>query len=196
MVFSIEDLEGEENTGESSDIQHSTLPLLEQPASRPLRPRKLRQQNIETFTALRPTSLPSPSYIRPMRSQPHVDSSSQVMLPRPKVLAPDGSLSPPLQHGSSQKPTSEHDAELLKLVAAYTPSHRGAWTPDSRAWQTFTRRQDSKEVIERSGIPEEREETMEDAAERPPAVTIDRVADEGTCSLFSITNSPILIDYV
>jgi len=99
-----------------------------------------------------------------MRGQPHVDSSSQVMLPRSKVLTTlnlGGPLSPPLQHGLSPKLTSEHDAELLRLVAADTPSHRGAWTPNSRAWQTFTRRQDSKELVKRSRIPEEGEETEE-----------------------------------
>jgi hypothetical protein len=32
------------------------------------------------------------------------------------------------------------DAEILRLVAANTPSHRGAWKKDSRAWQLFVRR--------------------------------------------------------
>ena len=182
MVFALEDLGGEGNTGDSSDIQHGTLPLLEQTVPRPLRPRKMRpQNNIETFSSLRPSSLPNPSHIRPMRGQPHVDPSSHVILPRPKVptaLSFGGEREPPVQI------TTEHDAELLRLVAADTPSHRGAWAPNSRAWQTFTRRQDSKEVVERSRIPEEREgpAEMNFAVQRPPAVTADQLADDGTCS--------------
>jgi hypothetical protein len=36
------------------------------------------------------------------------------------------------------------EAEILKLVAADTPSHRGAWRKDSKAWQLFVSRQDGK----------------------------------------------------
>jgi hypothetical protein len=191
MVFALEDLESEKDAGDPSDIQYHALPLLDQAVSRPLRARKIRpQNNIDTFSSLRPSSLPNPSHIRPMRGQAHVDSSSHVMLPRSKVsttLTPGDSLSPPVQHESSLQATSEHDAELLRLVAANTPSHRGAWTPNSRAWQTFTRRQDSKEAVGRSRIPEEGEETeeMNSAGERPPAVTADQLADDGT--LYSFT---------
>jgi len=119
-----------------------------------------------------------------MRGQPHVDSS-QVMLPHPKTLTSDGSLSPPLHHGLSPKLPSEHDAELLRLVAADTPSHRGAWTPTSKAWQTFTRRHDSKENLGRSQIPEEGEEPegTDFTVERPTKVTVDQLTDDGTCSL-------------
>jgi hypothetical protein len=146
MVFALDDWEDEEYTGdsESSDIQHSILPLLEQAVSRP-RSKIRSQTNIETFSSLRPSSLPKPSHIRPMRGHPHVDSASHVMLPRPIMPTSDDSLSPP---GSHLQGTNEHDAELPRLVAANTMSHRGAWTPNSRAWQTFTRRQDSKEVAE------------------------------------------------
>ena len=198
MVFALEDLEGEEDTAESSDIQPSTLPLLEQAVSRPPRPRTIRSQNnIEIFSSLRPSSLPNPSHIRPMRGQPHVDSS-HVMLPRPKVLitpTPGGSRSPPLQHGSSPRIPTEHDAELLRLVAADTPSHRGAWTPNSRAWRTFIRRQDLKEDVDRSSrILEEGEETeeMDSAEERSNVVTGDRLADDGTCS-FALQYNLLLI---
>jgi hypothetical protein len=148
MLFALEDLEGEEDT---SDIQHSSLPLVEQAVSRPLRPKTIRSQNsIEIFSSLRPSSLPNPSHIRPMRGQPHVDSSSHMILPRPKVLVtptPDGSRSP---HGLSPHIPTEHEAELLRLVAADTPSHRGAWAPNSRAWRTFIRRQDLKEDVDRN----------------------------------------------
>jgi len=45
------------------------------------------------------------------------------------------------------------EAELLKLVAADTPSHRGAWKRDSKAWQLFIRRQDERTSVPL--IPEE-----------------------------------------
>jgi len=45
----------------------------------------------------------------------------------------------------------------LKLVAADTPSHRGAWKKDSRAWQLFVSRQGGKGQSE-SLIPEETED--------------------------------------
>lgn len=181
MVFALEDLEGEEDTaGDFSDTRHSTLPLLEPSVSRPLRPGKMRSN--EAFSSLRPSSLPNPSHIRPMRGQPHIDSS-QVILPRPKVLTTTagGSLSPSLQYGSLPGTPSEHDAELLRLVAAYTPSHRGAWTPSSKAWQTFTRRQEN---LGCSRIPEEGEDTeeMNFAVQRRPVVTEDQLTDDGTCS--------------
>lgn len=38
------------------------------------------------------------------------------------------------------EPLSFHEAEIMKLVAANTPSHRGAWKKDSPAWKTFIRR--------------------------------------------------------
>lgn len=180
MLFPLEDLEGED-TGDSSDIQHSTLPLLDQTVSRSLRPRAIRSQNnIEIFSSLRPSSLPNPSHIRPMRGQPHVDSSSShVIRPRPKVLiTPGGSHSPPLQH----IPT-EHERELLKLVAADTPSHRGAWTPNSRAWRTFIRRQDLKENVDRSGRILEEGEEMEETdsgEEKSPVIRGDQLAGDGT----------------
>ena len=40
------------------------------------------------------------------------------------------------------------------------PHVNSSWTPNSRAWQTFIRRQDSKKVIKCSGIPEEGEEAV------------------------------------
>ncbi|KAF8165661.1 hypothetical protein B0H34DRAFT_649701 [Crassisporium funariophilum] len=166
MIFPLDDMEGEEGGVEqSSEARHTTLPLLDQPASRPLRPRKTRPQNaslIETFSSLRPSSLPNPSHIRPMRSQPGVDSSSQGMmlsLPRAPAAINRGSTTPKQTSASSSPtPMNASDAEILKLVAADTPSHRGAWTPNSKAWQTFTRRQDSKDSVGRGNIPEEREE--------------------------------------
>jgi hypothetical protein len=38
----------------------------------------------------------------------------------------------------NDEPWSERELEILSLVAANTPSHRGAWTRDSAAWKKFT----------------------------------------------------------
>jgi hypothetical protein len=49
------------------------------------------------------------------------------LMPHKHVLAAASEGEPPPQ-----------DAALLRLVAADTPSHRGAWKPDSEAWRSFT----------------------------------------------------------
>lgn len=172
MIFPLDDMDGEEGPDQSSDARHNTLPLLDQPVSRPSRPRKTRPQNnasfVETFSSLRPSSLPNPSHIRPIRSQPGVDSSSQGMmlsLPRAPAAANRGATSPKQASvSSSPTPMNERDAEILKLVAADTPSHRGAWTRNSKAWQTFTRRQGSKDSVGRGNIPEEGEGETDDSS--------------------------------
>jgi len=56
------------------------------------------------------------------------------------------------------EPLDPRQAEILKLVAADTPSHRGAWKQDSRAWQLFVRRQGDKGHQSGGLIPEETED--------------------------------------
>jgi len=158
MVFDLDDLEHKEGSDKPSSSRQPSLPLLEQPAARPNRVRRPRPQTntaIDTFNSIRPSSLPPPSHIRPMRSQPGVDSSSSqgmmMSLPRAPAVVKASQAS----SSSSQVPLNEHDAELLKLVAADTPSHRGAWTPESKAWQSFTRRQDQRDGVDNDRISEE-----------------------------------------
>jgi len=177
MIFALEDMEGMGIPDIAGDPKQTTLPLLEQPASRPIRARTSRPQNkaaLEAFASLRPASLPNPSHIRPMRSQPGVDSSSQSMLP-PRVYSSTNAevlrkpASPP-----STIPPNEHDAEILKLVAADTPSHRGAWTPGSKAWRSFTRRQDSKEEANLDSVDEESNDANES---RTKPISMKKAAD-------------------
>ncbi|PPR02642.1 hypothetical protein CVT24_002125 [Panaeolus cyanescens] len=158
MIFPMEDLENNANGDVVDQGTAMSLPLVEQPPARPPRPRKLRSPNttalLESFASLRPSSLPNPSYIRPMRSSPGVDSSQAIVLPRSSLLPPSAEASQATSKASSTVPSpttmSERDMELRKLVAADTPSHRGAWTPDSKAWQMFARRQSSKEEVDQS----------------------------------------------
>ncbi|CAA7258578.1 unnamed protein product [Cyclocybe aegerita] len=166
MIFDLEDLE----TAVTAIVEGQTaLPLLEQPAGRPSRAKKARTQTsnaMDAFSTLRPSSLPNPSHIRPIRSQPGVDSSSSqgmmLSLPRVSAAAPRNKVTHVVS--SSQTPLNEQDAELLKLVAADTPSHRGAWTPDSKAWQTFTRRQDAKNGPESGKAVDDGGEAEEEAS--------------------------------
>ncbi|GLB34123.1 hypothetical protein LshimejAT787_0110070 [Lyophyllum shimeji] len=164
MIFDLEDLE-EGDTQASPSSPRPTLQLVEQPVA-PTRSRKSRPQNGDTlstsFSGLRPTSLPAPSHIRPARGQHGTDLSSPSMvlsLPKPSLPLRTEALASSVPAGSSgsQSPIDEsQDPELLKLLAADTPSHRGAWKPDSKAWQTFVRRPTGNH---RTGaIPEEGEE--------------------------------------
>lgn len=169
MIFELEDL-GEEGNESSVDFQQS-LPLIEQPAP-PVRPRKHPHRKSaelsDSFSSLRPASLPAPSHIRPPKSSPAIILS----LPRPSS-PPKGTRSP-VSPGSQSRDKYDsinlRDAEILKLVAANAPSHRGAWKPNSRAWQTFVRRQDSKDPFENGYIAEEsEEETNVDGLDIGPA---------------------------
>ena len=89
------------------------------------------------------------------------------------------------------KAPDARDAEILKLVAADTPSHRGAWKLDGKAWQTFTRRQGSKDHLNHENIPEEGED---ESGERPietdevgaPGEDEDEYEDEGYDGLSSL----------
>ncbi|KAG5639699.1 hypothetical protein H0H81_005882 [Sphagnurus paluster] len=164
MIFDLEDLEGD-NQG-SPNLSKPTLQLVEQPTA-PVRPRKPRPPNTDnlssSFSGLRPTSLPAPSHVRPPRSQHGSDLSSSSMmisLSKPVLLSQKNDQASTENGDDSDHPTQ--DAEILKLVAANTPSHRGAWKPTGKAWQNFTRRQ--SESQETSAIPEEIEDDGTDAS--------------------------------
>ncbi|KAF8076721.1 hypothetical protein FPV67DRAFT_1618603 [Lyophyllum atratum] len=164
MIFDLEDLEEGDNQASPTALR-PTLQLVEQPVA-PARPRKNRPQNGDSlstsFSGLRPNSLPAPSHIRPPRSQHGTDFSSPSMmlsLPKPSLPARTEvrvSSSAAGPSGSQSQIEQSQDPEILRLLAADTPSHRGAWKPDSKAWQTFVRRQPG--AHETGGIPEEGED--------------------------------------
>ncbi|KAL0950174.1 hypothetical protein HGRIS_010167 [Hohenbuehelia grisea] len=135
LVFDLEDELGEHAVAKTQP----TLEVLA-PAPRNGRTRTVRAQP-NPFTSLRPASLPAPSHIRPPRSSHQgVDSSSS----QAAMLSP-----PPrtdkLRASTSQEPLTAREAEILKLVAADTPSHRGRWYKGSRAWNKLMSREDAKE---------------------------------------------------
>ena len=156
MIFELEELDGD-GAESSTNAPAQALPLLEQTAARPTRHRKVKSLSSaglpSSFSSLRPLSLPGPSQIRPPRSPHGIDASSQnVMMSLPKQTILDKQkrrLSG--NHTLAQVPEEEldpRDAVILRLVAADTPSHRGAWKPDSEAWKSLTQPRGSADVSE------------------------------------------------
>ncbi|KAG6910152.1 hypothetical protein DXG01_012911 [Tephrocybe rancida] len=175
MIFDLEDLEGVEHGSPGKAMP--TLQLVEQPTA-PVRPRKARPQSVDTlstsFSGLRPTSLPNPSHVRPSRNGSDKPAPAMMLsLPKPPVPAQtqaqasssaggSTSASNSLSESSDGYKTPPPDPRILQLLAADTPSHRGAWKPESKAWQTFVRRQPGNQ--ETGAIIEEGEDDGTDAS--------------------------------
>lgn len=152
MIFELED-SGDEQPGEDYgevDQRKWILPLNEPVQERPLSPRRFRDANSaglpQSFASLRPSSLPVPSLVRPPLDRTSLLSDSQasgsnVKIPLELPPKPKRKVSAVT---SEERPLQPHEAEILRLVAAGTPSHRGAWTRDSEAWKIFERRQKSR----------------------------------------------------
>jgi len=109
----------------------------------------------ESFRVLRPTSLPFPSHVNPPKGRSSVDPSRRAPLLPARNTQRKPRTTPPVEEDINS--LEGLDVEILKLVAASTPSHRGAWKKDSKAWQLFVRRKDGRPDY--SGIiPEEIED--------------------------------------
>ncbi|KAF9486735.1 hypothetical protein BDN71DRAFT_1459170 [Pleurotus eryngii] len=163
MVFELE----EGSQASDSEESRPVLPLIEQPApSRSNRHRTARQANLrlgglpKAFAGLRPASLPAPSSVRPPLRSYHqgVDSSSSqaaMLSPPPRVSKPKAAPPPP------EEPPTPREAEILSLLAADMPSHRGAWRRDGKAWKSFVNRMHANDKVD--DIPEEDEDYVEDS---------------------------------
>lgn len=158
MIFDLEDEGSERGLPASNPI----LPLNEPPVapSRPRRTRGARTGLPSSFSTLRPASLPAPSAVRPPRAfdtegalQPKRSTQSRKKSPHRDVKQANPQL---IEEDSDT--IDPREAEILKLVAADTPSHRGAWKKDSKAWQLFVRRQGGKGRQSGALIPEEDED--------------------------------------
>jgi len=100
----------------------------------------------QSLSSLRPDSLPAPFV-----GQVHIPTQTQE-----PVLQPDGGSQQGSPEAESEEPEEDlHPGatELMKLVAADTPSHRGAWK-DSKAWKMFMAIQSSGVTCEDSDEPE------------------------------------------
>ncbi|ETW84015.1 hypothetical protein HETIRDRAFT_123713 [Heterobasidion irregulare TC 32-1] len=84
----------------------------------------------QSLSLLRPSSLPPPSNLRAL-PQPGAPASPNRGSPEPHSAFTSSGLP------SIEQPLSPREAELSRLVAAGTPSHRSAWKRDSKAWQLF-----------------------------------------------------------
>ncbi|KAG6868757.1 hypothetical protein C0993_011026 [Termitomyces sp. T159_Od127] len=160
MIFALEDLEG----AHQGSPGKATLQLVEQPFV-PVRPRKQRSQNVDnlstSFSGLRPASLPIPSLIRPSRTGPELSTPTFTLsLPRSPLTSQSvsyiGDVAESQMEGSNDFRAPPPDPKMLELLAANTPSHRGAWKQESKAWQTFVKRQPGR--YESEAILEEGEE--------------------------------------
>ena len=171
----------EAGTDDPADDTQNTLPLLEQPPPRPITiKRRSLNAGSEAFQSLRPASLPPPSHLRPIRSPPGVDSSHGMHTPVTKAPSPT-KTAPKV---TNPPPLSEHEKHILKLVAADTPSHRGAWTPGGDNWNMITGRSSQEDTED--AIEEDEEDDDHTAQSTPLASRIlDNMQGESTffCSV-------------
>ena len=169
MMFHLEDEDGHP-AGTGMDSWHRPVLTLLEPANAPIRAPRRRVPRTssggglpESFSSLRPASLPAPSNIRPPRNQrtdsdppsPRTSARSSPVIPKAPAPRKQQRRSVPVAQEDFDA-FDEREAEILKLVAADTPSHRGAWKKDSKAWQLFVRRQGGNTSYPL--IPEEGEE--------------------------------------
>lgn len=162
MIF---DLEDDASDRASLDTGSSPLYQLQEHVQAPERPARKRtnQSSLsQSFSNLRPTSLPVPSNMRTPVPQAEIDSIPQLLRPAPGASSLHNR---PTRRRSMEHLTDKEDeyddreAAIRQLVAADIPSHRGAWKKNSKAWKTFSRRQDGKPNSRYGGlIPEETED--------------------------------------
>ena len=106
------------------------------------------------LSSLRPASLPAPSVMRPPSrnpTPPSAETAERSKALRESLTAPDSARAEVVQspveiapENGREKPTDPREEELLRLVAASTPSHRSAWKKNSKAWQVFLSRRERR----------------------------------------------------
>ncbi|KAH7887398.1 hypothetical protein F5I97DRAFT_1941864 [Phlebopus sp. FC_14] len=150
MIFDLEDGSSEP---ESSDAAPA-LPFIDNVQLRRARQRAASHTGLPaSLSSLRPASLPVYS---PLRLR-----VGEAGAPKPKRRSHTGSShptspsTPPEARTEYPEPLDPHEEEILKLVAADTPSHRGAWKRNSKAWQLFVTRHNGRAP---DLIPEENED--------------------------------------
>ncbi|KAF9226833.1 hypothetical protein BS17DRAFT_776189 [Gyrodon lividus] len=153
MIFDWEDGSSEL---ESSDAAPA-LPFIENAQIAPYRRQRLSNYTglPASLSSLRPTSLPAYSTLQSKLGEPN----SGVSHPTPLVTTSEETRT---EYPEQPDPQEE---EILKLVAANTPSHRGAWKRNSRAWQMFVSRR--RNGVAGALIPEEVEDGPGQTADDP-----------------------------
>ncbi|KAF8138844.1 hypothetical protein EV363DRAFT_1314955 [Boletus edulis] len=150
MIFDFEDASSDP---ESSDAALA-LPFVENAQSRRRGRHRVARHGAlpESLSSLRPASLPAYSALQSKDTRvPTTSVSNSGRLP----LTPPALLS---QEAQSEYPEEldPQEEEILKLVAANTPSHRSAWKRNSKAWQLFVSRR--RNGVPGALIPEETED--------------------------------------
>ncbi|KAH7931149.1 hypothetical protein BV22DRAFT_1052884 [Leucogyrophana mollusca] len=154
MIFDLDDSNSDHE--QSDDVSQPVLPLLEAPHA----PARLARSRLPSnsvlpasLSSLRPTSLPVYS---PLRSLAGDKSATKSLRSSPnRTSSPSTAQLAP--RSDQPEPFDPQETEILKLVAADTPSHRGAWRKDSKAWQVFVSRQGDKGDASKGLIPEDTE---------------------------------------
>jgi len=153
MIF---ELEGESSDRDSSDAAPA-LPFKEAPHNprRRIRPRSSTGQGglPASLSTLRPASLPAYASLQVQADITKEESTLRTNSPPPGHSDTERNRRI-VEPGYPEAPDPQEE-EILKLVAADTPSHRGAWKPNSRAWQLFVSRQGGKNGVPGAFIPEE-----------------------------------------
>ena len=147
------DLEEASTNPEFSDVA-PTLPFIENAQTRGRGRHRIANVGAlpAALSALRPTSLPAYSVLqsRDIEEPATRVSNSGASPATPPVLL--------LHEAESEYPEQldPQEEEILKLVAANTPSHRSAWKRNSKAWQLFVSRR--RNGVPGALIPEETED--------------------------------------
>ncbi|KAI0089147.1 hypothetical protein BDY19DRAFT_993374 [Irpex rosettiformis] len=176
-VFDMEN----EDTEDEADVPTESSPAPSQPETPVAEPVQSQHRHPRrhaswsglpsSFSSLRPVSLPLPSAVRPPPRVINSEDRSRPQGTREMVLSPADSevkwreIEEPRRFKEEEEVMDPHEAEILKLVAASTPSHRSAWKKDSSAWRTFVARQKSQKSQKHqrsSSIPEEDEGSATD----------------------------------
>ncbi|KAF8214059.1 hypothetical protein K438DRAFT_1956160 [Mycena galopus ATCC 62051] len=128
MMFQLDTDKGQETT------EGAIMMLMDQPAKpRPPQPRRTLARKPPTdstglpqsFSGLRPQSLPVPSHIAPPRRGPSPPED------------PVESISEEEEEEPLDEELDSRDQEIRRLVAADTPSHRPGWKKGSVEWRTL-----------------------------------------------------------
>ncbi|KAJ7044816.1 hypothetical protein C8F04DRAFT_1389100 [Mycena alexandri] len=175
MIFDLEpDGKGQSN---GAPAEGALITLIEQPAQpRASRPRRTTRRPAtdstglpQSFSALRPASLPVPSNIVPPRRGPSPPESD--------IQEED------TEEDEEEEPEEldSRDVQILKLVAANNPSHRGAWKKDSAEWKT---------LVSRDGRHSSDDDEFEDDGVAPPA-HVNGASQAGIPSSMPITIRPL-----
>ncbi|OCB84377.1 hypothetical protein A7U60_g8361 [Sanghuangporus baumii] len=156
---------------QNSQNEAKTENSFHEPAERPQRSGR-RQMDLkdaglpQSFAALRPSSLPAPSHIRPpVRSRTRSDDSEtkQLHVPQASGSSQAKDIKRQSEGDLTEEVLSPERKDFLKLVAAETPSHRGFWKPGSDSWKIFDRNRGH------SSSGTQSQPTEDDDVENPPS---------------------------